>query len=331
VAGDQGTPAVRTRLYRSGRLVEEDFPVDQVSEGLELPDGVIWVDLCQPDPAILAVVADELDLHDLAVADAVSSLQRPKLDRYSKHDFLNVYAVRLDRVTGRLALSELSAFITPRALVTVRKDPSFEMDGVVDRWDRSPDLAGHGVGFLLHGLLDHVVDGHFEAVQSLDEEIEKLEDLLFDEGSRSPEVQRRSFALRKSLVTLRRVVLPMREVVNSLMRRDLKVVSESMVPYFQDVYDHVLRATEWTESLRDMVTTILETNLTIQGNRLNVITKKVTSWAAIIAVPTAITGFYGQNLPYPGFAQHSGFIVSSLLILGMSLGLYITFRRKDWL
>ena len=119
-------------------------------------------------------------------------------------------------------------------------------------------------------------------------------------------MQRRSFALRKSLVTLRRVVLPMREVVNTLLRRDLDIVDEAMTPYFQDVYDHVLRATEWTESLRDLVTTILETNLTIQGNRLNVITKKVTSWAAIIAVPTAITGFYGQNLPYPGFARTSG-------------------------
>ena len=331
MAGVQGTPEARTRLYRSGALAGENFPVEQISEYLAEPDTVVWVDLCAPDDAIVALVADELDLHDLAVADAVAPLQRPKLDRYANHAFLNVYAVKLDRVTGRLAQAELSAFITPKALVTVRKDPAFDIDGVVERWDQSPDLAVHGVGYLLHGLLDHVVDGHFEVVQSLDEEIEKLEDLLFDDGSRSHDVQRRSFELRKSLVTLRRVVLPMREVVNSLMRRDLKVINEPMVPYFQDVYDHVLRATEWTESLRDMVTTILETNLTIQGNRLNVITKKVTSWAAIIAVPTAITGFYGQNLPYPGFAHQSGFVVSSLLIVGMSLGLYVTFRRKDWL
>src|SRR4029450_6990669 len=92
----------------------------------------------------------------------------------------------------------------------------------------------------------------------------------------------------------------------SLLRRDLGLVDEAMGPYFQDVYDHVLRATEWTESLRDLVSTILETNLTIQGNRLNAVMKKVTSWAAIIAVPTAVTGFYGMKVPYPGFAQHSG-------------------------
>ena len=102
----------------------------------------------------------------------------------------------------------------------------------------------------------------------------------------------------------------MREVVNTLMRRDVRLVDPELMPYYQDVYDHVLRATEWTESLRDLVTTILETNLTIQGNRMNIITKKVTSWAAIIAVPTAITGFYGQNVPYPGFSNHVGLIVA---------------------
>jgi magnesium transporter len=119
-------------------------------------------------------------------------------------------------------------------------------------------------------------------------------------------VQRGTFQVRKDLVLLRRIVLPMREVINSLMRRDLNVISEPMAPYYQDVYDHVLRVTEWTESLRDLVTTILETNISIQGNRMNLIMKKVTSWAAIIAVPTAITGFCGQNVPYRASASARG-------------------------
>jgi hypothetical protein len=118
---------------------------------------------------------------------------------------------------------------------------------------------------------------HFDAVQSLDDCVEEIEDRLFDDIPHSMEVQRRSFQLRKSLVLLRRVVLPMREVVNAVMRRDLHVGGE-LVPYYQDVYDHVLRAAEWNDSLRDLVTSILETNVTIQGNRLNIITKKVTGW-----------------------------------------------------
>jgi magnesium transporter len=111
----------------------------------------------------------------------------------------------------------------------------------------------------------------------------------------------------------------------------VRVVDGELMPYYQDVYDHVLRATEWTESLRDLVTTILETNLTIQGNRMNIITKKVTSWAAIIAVPTFITGFYGMNVPYPGFSNHVGLIVAVAIMLVSGVALYGVFRRNDWL
>jgi magnesium transporter len=123
----------------------------------------------------------------------------------------------------------------------------------------------------------------------------------------------------------------MREVVNALMRRDLHVVTDDLMPYYQDVYDHVLRAAEWTESLRDLVNSILETNLTIQGNRLNVITKKVTGWAAIIAVPTLITGFYGQNVPYPGFSEPVGFAASVTITVIAVIVLYVVFKRKDWI
>jgi magnesium transporter len=321
----------RTRCYRNGVLTDEDFSLDNVSEHLDHDSAVVWVDLCAPDLEDLQLVADELGLHTLAVEDATSGRERPKFDRYTGHDFLTAYAVRLDVESGELVTGEIAAFITSTALVTVRKDDGFPIDGLLTRWDDNVDLTKYGIGALVHGLLDFVVDGHFDAVESLDEEIEKLEDLLFDDRPHDKAVQRRSFELRKSLVQLRRVVLPMREVVNTLMRRDVKLVTEEMTPYFQDVYDHVLRATEWTESLRDLVTTILETNLTIQGNRLNIITKKVTSWAAIIAVPTAITGFYGQNLPYPGFGHESGFITSSALIVILSTGLYLAFKRRDWL
>ena len=279
----------------------------------------------------LHIIADELNLHTLSIEDAVSRHQRSKLDRYEDYLFLNAYDVSLDMATGQLGTSEVSAFIAKSALVTVRDNAQFDVDALIDRWDSSPDLTGHGVSFLLHGLLDMLVDRHFEAVQSLDDGIEELEDILFDERPRDPEVQRRSFELRKSLVTLRRVVLPMREVVNTLLRRDLHVVDDDMAPYFQDVYDHVLRAAEWTESLRDLVTTILETNLTIQGNRLNLIMKKLTGWAAVIAVPTAVTGFYGQNVPYPGFGKEWGFLLSVGVLFGTAGALYWAFKRRDWL
>jgi magnesium transporter len=321
----------RTRLYRDGELALEDFPVGDISEHLKDERACVWLDYCEPTQADLATIAEELQLHPLAVEDAVNEHQRPKLDRYDTHLFLSAYVVKLDPKSGQLSASEIGVFVTPQALVTVRKDHGVAIEPVLERWDESKALAKYGVSFLLWGLLDDVVDGHFETVQSLDTEIEALEDLLFADAPNNTEVQRRSFELRKSLVLLRRLVLPMREVVNSLMRRDLHVLDSAMTPYYQDIYDHVLRATEWTESLRDLVTTILETNLTIQGNRMNLVMKKVTSWAAIIAVPTAITGFYGQNVPYPGFSEHWGFWFSTVLIVVLSGTLYWAFRRSDWI
>ena len=321
----------RTRLYRNGQLELEGFPVADISDHLNDQGVTIWLDLRDPDPDDLGVLSEEFGLHPLAVEDAGKEKQRPKLDRYRTHLFLAAFAVKLDTGTGQLAASEVDAFITDRALITVRKDDGLDIDAVVDRWDADADLAKFGVGYLLHGLLDYIVDGHFEAVQSLDEAVESLEDDLFSDAPMSLQVQRHSFELRKSLVLLRRIVIPMREVVNSLMRRDLHVVADEMVPYYQDVYDHVLRAADWTDSLRDLVTTIRETNLTIQGNRLGVITKKVTSWAAIIAVPTLVTGYYGMNVPYPGFSDKVGFYASATIMIVAAGLLYYIFKRKDWL
>ena len=321
----------RTRLYRHGVLELEGFPVAEISDHLDDEAVTIWLDLRDPDRDDLAVLSDEFGLNPLAVEDAVAEHERPKLDRYRSHLFLNAYGARLDAGTGELATSELAAFVTPRALITVRKDDGLDIGAVVDRWDANPDLAKFGVGYLVYGLLDYIVDGHFESVQSMDDAVEGLEDQLFSSIPQDMAVQRRSFELRKSLVLLRRIIIPMREVVNTLMRPDMHVVTDEMMPYYHDVYDHVLRAAEWTDSLRDLVTSILETNLTIQGNRMNVITKQVTSWAAIIAVPTFITGFYGMNVPYPGFSKPVGLASAVTIMIVSGLILYYVFKRRDWL
>ncbi|HEX3191738.1 MAG TPA: magnesium transporter CorA family protein [Streptosporangiaceae bacterium] len=321
----------RTRLYRDGRLALEGFPVADISDHLADETVTVWLDLRNPDRDDLGVVSEEFGLHPLAVEDALHHSQRPKLDRYPSHLFLTAYATQLDAGTGELMTSELAAFITRQALITVRKDDGLDIGAVIDRWDSHPELAGFGVGYLVYGLLDHVVDTQFESVQNLDDFAEGLEDELFDTVPRGMQVQRRSFQLRKSLVLLRRVVLPMRDVVDDLMEPDLHVVGKELEPYYQDLYDHVLRVAEWTDSLRDLVNSILETNLVIQSNRLNIITKKVTGWAAIIAVPTLITGYFGMNVPYPGFGHTGGFIASVATIVLAGLILYLVFKRNDWL
>jgi magnesium transporter len=321
----------RTRLYRGGELVKENFPPAEISDYLTDPSAVVWLDVYASQHEEVAAIHEELGLHRLAVEDALQHNERPKLDRYPSHLFLSCYTAHLDTDSGRLHLGQVSAFIVSNAMVTVHMDEGFEVANIVKRWDQEPGLSKQGVGFMVYGLIDYVVDSQLSAVEELDAQLEDLEDILFDDRPTDREVQRRTFELRKSMVRLRRVILPMREAVLALQRRDLASMDETLAPYFQDVYDHILRATEWIDSLRELMTAVFETHLTARSNRLNVITKQVTSWASIIAVPTAITGFYGQNVPYPGFDQPIGFWTSTLATLGLSGVLYIAFKRKGWL
>ena len=320
-----------TRVYRKGQLEAQDFAPEQVSDYLAEEDTVVWLDLCSADGDHLALISEELSLDPLAVEDALNRRQRPKVDRYAEHLFVTVYVAHLgeDAQPDDLSLAEVSAFVTERALVTVH-DRGFDPAELTGRWDSAPDLVRSGAGGLLHGLLDLAVDTHFDAVQLLDDEIEEIEDLLFaDESHRG--MQQRMFAMRKALVRLRRVVLPMREVLNTLLRRDLHIVQADLATSYQDVYDHALRASEWTESLRDMVSTIFETHLSMQDHRLNNVMKKLAGWAAIISVPTAVTGYFGQNVPYPGFGKAWGFWVSVAVMGAIGSGLYAAFRKRDWI
>jgi magnesium transporter len=276
-------------------------------------------------------LGEELGLSAFAVEDAFKGRQRPKLEHYDSHLFINAYSAHFDHDELELHTQEFAIFVTANGLITVRDEDDFDISTLTKRWDDSAELAANGVGYLLWGLLDLIVDGYFEVIQELDQEMEALEDLLFSDDRKDSVIQRKSYALRKALVVLRRVAVPMREVLNPIVKRDTQVIGNAMFPYFQDIYDHVMRAADWTDSLRDLVTTLLETNLTIQGNRMNLVMKKVTSWAAIIAVPTAITGFYGQNVPYPGFGNIEGFWASTIIILLGSGTLYYVFKKKDWL
>ncbi len=326
-------PPRRSRAYRDGALVAEDFPMAELSDWLEHEDAMVWLDLPDPTTAQLADLAEELGIHELAIEDVLVGRERAKLDRYENFQLLNAYAARVENGT-RMHPVRISAFITHRALITMHQSGEFDIDDVVARWDNSADLAESGCGFLLYGLLDHVVDSYFTALQSFDDIAEELSDQVFDwDGDGDGSQNRQLYELRRGLLVARKVITPMREVINSLMhvRQDLGMTSSVLTPYYQDVYDHAIRAAEWTDSLRDLIGTIRETQLTIQSNRMNLIMKKVTSWAAIIAVPTAVTGFYGQNVPYPGFSHEIGFWTSTGIMIGLSVALYLAFRFRDWL
>jgi magnesium transporter len=345
-AGDPDTPSgsapsvttaippkcpTRTRQYRDGEVVAEGFPVEDSSELLRKEDGsVVWLDLRNPDLDDLRFVSEEFGLHPLAVEDAVQDHQRPKLDRYPAHLFVNVYAVDVPGGASTVRVSEISVFVTPRALITVRKS-DFDVDTLLARWDMDKHLARrHGVSYLLYGLLDAIADGHYDAVQALEDLAEDLEDALFDPKS-GIDVRRGGFELRRALGRLRRVVGPMPELLARLMRPDLRLAVDGLEAYFRDIADHTQHTAEAVDATRDIVSSVLDADLNEKSNQLNEITKKLASWAAIIAVPTAVTGFYGQNVPYPGFGRHYGFLESVIVMVVLAGGVFFLLRRRGWL
>lgn len=344
-----GVTTIRTRAWQNGEVVSDGFALTELDTWLAKEDSLVWADLCGTDEGVLDDLARELELSPMAVEDAVADGERVKLGRHPGHLFVTCYATRIDEdqsVThrSRLVTSQISVFVMKHGLVTVRRDAGFDIDAVMRRWSDDSDLLSEGVFALLHGLLDEVVDSHFDAVQHLDDAIENVESDLFESGMTRVAIQEGIYRLRREVVELRRVVLPMREVVLSIMRRrgtptdgnGTKQATPTMTGtvldgWYDDLYDHSLRASEWTESLRDMVGGLFETNLSLQDARLNTIMKKLAGWAAIIAVPTAITGWFGQNVPYLGFGQPVGVWMSLAMIVVGSVALYLVFQKYDWI
>jgi magnesium transporter len=327
------TCPTHTRLYEGGGVVAEGFGPEEIAAKLEeRPKAVLWLDLYDPDENDMKAVAAEFALHPLAVEDAVHDHQRPKLDRYPGHLFMNVYAVHVEmESTPRLHKAEISAFITERALITVRKSPS-DTKQFVQRWDQDAELgAAGGIGFLVYGLLDVVVDGQFAAARQVDVAMDNTEDIILEEGGAPRQVRKYGFALRKVIAEVRRPVAPMPDLIEQVMRADIHLVTEHLAPYYRDVDDHARRATETIDIARDRINSLLEADLNEQSNALNDITRKLAAWAAIIAVPTAVTGYFGQNLPYPGYEKWWGFVFSTMLIVVMAAGLYLYLKRRGWL
>lgn len=353
-----GRPRIAARLRLTGRSVakmtarvwtyRDGVPGDDAhgtatalnDVGAILASGmVVWIDITDADAAQLEAVSACLGLHELAVEDVLGEHQRPKLDHYGTHMFLVTHAVHVDRQQNELVRSEIDAFVGENWLVTVRKAsdadahaaPSVDMEAARQRAARSAHLARHGVSFLLYGILDLVVDGYFNAIEAFDEFFEDLSEQIFSGEPLNATEQREWFKMRQALVQFHRLAVPLREAVSALMRHENRTVPEELYPYFQDVYDHILRVSESTEALRDLVGTIVETNLSLRDYRQNQSMKMVTSWAAIIAVPTLVTGFYGMNVPFPGAGRTGGVVAAIVLIVALSAALYFAFRKRDWL
>ena len=323
-------------VWRGGVPVETTVDEQTLPALAEDPDLLVWIDLCGVPPEQLQRVGAALHLDPHTLEDSLAPRERPKATRFAGYTFATLYGTRLGRVNAgqrRVQLARVSAYALPMCLITVRRDAHFGMESVVQRWNSDPKLVTFGVDGLLQGLLDVAIDEQFDVLQGLDDDAESLIDLLFAEKPDLADLQKRTFAVRRELVDLRRVIPPMRDVVSALVRagaleRDWHA---DLLTYYEDLNDHALRATEWLDNLRDLISSIFETNLALNDNRMNDAMKRLAGWAAIIAVPTLVTGWYGQNIPYPGFSNYFGLWQSAILVVVGVVGLFILFRRKGWI
>lgn len=325
-----------SRVWQHGKVVAESVPLETLSDELADDQTLSWYDLTAPDREAIDTLADELDLEFHTVEDAEAPGERPKVTRYPDHLFLTTYAATIGETNdpnSRLIVSRVSVWVFEHGVVSVHRDDLPEVKEMLNRLDANPDLVSNGPMGIVHAILDVLVDGHFDVVQHLDDVVELVEDQLFDDSIDTQKVQLRVYRLRKELVQFRRVVLPMREIVSTISRpsREAMAVPRVLEPYFNDLYDHSMRVSEWSDSLRDLVATIFETNLSIQDAKLNTVMKKLAGWAAIIAVPTLITGWFGQNVPFLGDGRPLGLWISVGIIIVSSLVLYLVFRKEDWI
>jgi magnesium transporter len=316
--------------YADGRRVEE-VELGRIGEALTQPDRFIWIGLREPTDEMLRQVQQEFGLHDLAVEDALCAHQRPKLEQYGDSLFVVLRTAYVEREQARIQFGETHIFVGDRYIVVVRHGASQPYVPVRARIESTPQLLRKGPGFVLYALMDYIVDQYFPIVDMLEEKLERLEEKIFAE-----QIDRQTTAeiyeLQRALLEVKRVVAPLIDVCNRLMRFDMVIVSEDARLYFRDVYDHVVRINEMVDTLRELLTTALEANFSLISIRQNEVMKRFAGWGALFALPTMIAGIYGMNFRFmPELDWDLGYPLVLAVTAGLCALLYARFRRAGWL
>ncbi len=316
--------------YAGGRRIA-DVEIEDISEVLKQEDRFVWIGLHEPDAGLLRQVQQEFGLHDLAVEDATRAHQRPKLERYEDSLFVVLKTFQMNHAERRIDSGETHLFLGSRYLVSVRHGASLSYAEVRTRCEGTPQLLAKGPAFALYAIMDFIVDHYFPIVDALEDELEALEDQIFGEAF-DRNTTARIYHVKRNLLELKRAVSPVMEVCNRLMRFDVELIPDDIRPYFRDVYDHVIRINEMVDSLRELLTTALEANLSLISVSQNEAMKKLAGWAAIIAVPTMIAGIYGMNFKHmPELSWPLGYPAVMGATVGVCAFLYWRLRRAGWL
>jgi len=316
--------------YAEGRRVR-DVEIPDISEALKEAGVFVWVGLHDPSPELLQQIQKEFGLHDLAVEDAQGAHQRPKLEQYGDSVFVVLRPAILASDQERIELGETHLFLGPRYIVSIRHGDTPGYAAVRTRCESTPALLAKGPGFVLYAIMDFIVDHYFPVLDTLGDQLERLEEEIFSETFDRKTVQR-IYDLKRNLVEVKRAVSPLVDVCNRLVRFDMPLIHEDTRPYFRDVYDHAIRINEHVDTLRELLTGALEAHLSLTAVSQNDAMKKLAGWAAIIGVPTMVAGVYGMNFKFmPELEWRYGYPAVMTGMAVVCVYLYYRFKRSGWL
>ena len=314
--------------YEKGRKLA-DIPKEDISEYLKRPDCFVWVALKDPEPSELEEMREEFELHELAVDDARQGHERAKVEEYG--DSLFAVLQTVETKGEELVVGEVDIFVGPNYILSTRRRTEKGFADVRARCEREPHLLQNGAGYVLYALMDAVVDRYFPVLDTLETELEAVEEQIFVKNAARSNIEA-LYSLKRKLMTLKHAVDPLMEAVGKLSGGRVPQVCSGMREYFRDVYDHLQRLHASIEGIRDMQTTAIQVNLGMINLNETEVTKKLAGWAAIIAIPTLIAGIYGMNFKYiPEYEWQYGYYVSLALMVGIDLLLYLWFKKIRWL
>jgi magnesium transporter len=317
-------------VYKDGQR-KEDVSLEHAFEACHMPGALVWIGLHEPTPDEFDSVRREFELHELAVEDAMNGHQRPKLEVYENNQLFIVLKTARYFEPDVLEFGEIHIFVGEGYVVTVRHGQATPLHDVRLQLEKHPEMLRHGAGAVLHAILDKVVDDYTPVMTNIDVDITELEAEAF--GDEVPTgLTERIYRLKRQVINLHRAIAPLSEPLGRLSDGRYPLIHEDMRPYFRDVYDHLLRAVQQADQFRELLTSILEANLTQVSVRQNEEMRKISAWAAILAVPTLIAGIYGMNFRnMPELHWQYGYPLALLAMVSISVGLYHFFRHIDWL
>jgi magnesium transporter len=320
---------VDSAVYVDGKRVVVPDSLEGIYETYREKDGFAWIGLYEPTRDEFDSVAGEFGLHPLAVRDALRAHQRPKVERYGETLFVVIKAARYVEEKEVVEFGEVHAFVGPDFVVTVRYGETNELQEVRRSLEGRPDLLRKGPYAVLNAIMDRIVDDYVPVVDGLANDIDEIEVEVFES---QPDVSRRIYELSREVIRFHQATQPLAGTLESLTQEETSDIDREVRRYLRDVQDRVLRVTDQAQGFRELLQNILSVNLTLASVNQNDQVKKISAWAAILIVPTLITGIYGMNFDFmPELHWAYGYPVALLLMLTISLILYWGFKRRGWL